>query len=104
MLEELYVVPERRSEGIGTALIRRSIAEALARGVEFFEVGVDCFASAINRSGSLAETPGRATLRQSLPALRCRRGAGDEDDGTLCARPRRRGSAVTLKASRIVGG
>lgn len=41
MLEELYVVPGRRGEGIGSAIIRRAMAEAAERGVEFFEVGVD---------------------------------------------------------------
>lgn len=41
MLEELYVVPERRGEGIGSAILQRALTEATARGVEFFEVGVD---------------------------------------------------------------
>jgi GNAT superfamily N-acetyltransferase len=41
MLEELYVVPKRRGQGIGSALLRRAITEAQTRGVEFFEVGVD---------------------------------------------------------------
>lgn len=41
MLEELYVVPDRRDQGIGTAILERSIAEARARGVVFYEIGVD---------------------------------------------------------------
>lgn len=41
MLEELYVVPDRRDQGIGSALIERSVAEARARGVRFYEIGVD---------------------------------------------------------------
>ena len=40
-LEELYVVPDRRGEGIGSAIIRCAVAEGAARGVEFVEVPVD---------------------------------------------------------------
>lgn len=41
LLEELYVVPEARNVGIGTALLQRSIEEARLRGAEWFEIGVD---------------------------------------------------------------
>lgn len=40
-LEELYVIPAERNRGLGTALLRRAIDEAHARGAEHFEIGVD---------------------------------------------------------------
>ena len=39
-LEELYVVPQRRGEGIGRALLLRSIAAAKARGCVSLELEV----------------------------------------------------------------
>ena len=41
LLEELYVVPARRNEGIGGRLLRLAIDEVRARGAETFEVPVD---------------------------------------------------------------
>jgi ribosomal protein S18 acetylase RimI-like enzyme len=38
-LEELYVVPDRRGEGLGRALMERALAEARARGATFIELG-----------------------------------------------------------------
>ena len=41
LLDELYVVPEHRNRGLGTALLRAAEAEILARGGEVLEIGVD---------------------------------------------------------------
>ena len=41
LLDELYVVPERRNQGLGTALLRAAEAELVARGGEVLEIGVD---------------------------------------------------------------
>lgn len=41
LLEELYVVPELRGRGIGTALLDRTVQEARARGARVVEVPVD---------------------------------------------------------------
>ncbi|UJA21846.1 GNAT family N-acetyltransferase [Thermoleophilia bacterium SCSIO 60948] len=41
MLEELYVVPERRDHGIGSRLLELAIEAGRERGVGFFEIGVD---------------------------------------------------------------
>lgn len=41
VLDELYVRPARRSEGIGTALLTRAIDEVLARGGGEMHINVD---------------------------------------------------------------
>lgn len=41
LLDELYVVPERRGQGIGTAIIGRLVADATAQGVSLIEINVD---------------------------------------------------------------
>jgi GNAT superfamily N-acetyltransferase len=41
LLDELYVAPARRNQGIGTAVIRELLAVAQARGVELVEINVD---------------------------------------------------------------
>ena len=41
LLEELYVRPELRGHGIGTAVLERAIAIARERGSETFEINVD---------------------------------------------------------------
>ncbi len=41
LLDELYVVPDRRGEGIGTALIELLFAVAAERGVGLIEINVD---------------------------------------------------------------
>lgn len=41
LLDELYVVPDRRSHGLGAAIIRLLIADAEAQGVSAIEINVD---------------------------------------------------------------
>lgn len=41
LLDELYVRPDHRGEGLGTAIIRRLIADADAAGVSAIEINVD---------------------------------------------------------------
>jgi GNAT superfamily N-acetyltransferase len=41
LLDELYVVPKQRSNGIGSAIISRLIADAHAIGVGLIEINVD---------------------------------------------------------------
>lgn len=41
LLDELYVVPERRSQGLGAALLIATEDHARSRGAEELEVGVD---------------------------------------------------------------
>ncbi len=41
LLEELYVQPERRGQGLGTQLLHRAFAVAREHGSETFEVNVD---------------------------------------------------------------
>ena len=41
LLDELYVVPEHRNQGLGTALLRAAETELVARGGEVLEIGVD---------------------------------------------------------------
>ena len=41
LLDELYVAPDRRNQGLGTALLRAAEAELVARGGEVLEIGVD---------------------------------------------------------------
>jgi GNAT superfamily N-acetyltransferase/chorismate mutase len=41
LLDELYVVPDRRGEGIGTAMVEVFLAECRARGVQLVEINVD---------------------------------------------------------------
>lgn len=41
LLDELYVVPERRGQGIGTAIIERLLTDAAAQGVALVEINVD---------------------------------------------------------------
>jgi ribosomal protein S18 acetylase RimI-like enzyme len=40
-LAELYVVPERRGQGLGRALMQGALHEASARGADTMEIGVD---------------------------------------------------------------
>jgi GNAT superfamily N-acetyltransferase len=41
LLDELYVVPERRGGGLGTALLRAAERQVQARGGELLEINVD---------------------------------------------------------------
>ena len=41
LLDELYVVPDRRGDGIGTEMIELCVAECRARGVALIEINVD---------------------------------------------------------------
>ena len=41
LLDELYVVPAHRNQGLGTALLRAAEAELVERGGEVLEIGVD---------------------------------------------------------------
>jgi len=41
LLDELYVVPERRGQGIGSALITHLLSTALALSVDLIEINVD---------------------------------------------------------------
>lgn len=41
LLDELYVVPDRRSEGIGTTLLDQHDAECRRRSVDLIEINVD---------------------------------------------------------------
>lgn len=41
ILDELYVVPQHRNEGLGTRLLQAAEAEVLARGGDVLEIGVD---------------------------------------------------------------
>jgi GNAT superfamily N-acetyltransferase len=41
LLDELYVVPPRRSQGIGSAIIDHLMALARAKGVDLVEINVD---------------------------------------------------------------
>ncbi|MCM3661377.1 GNAT family N-acetyltransferase [Georgenia satyanarayanai] len=41
LLDELYVVPERRGQGIGTAIIERLLTDARDQGVSLVEINVD---------------------------------------------------------------
>ena len=41
LLDELYVVPDRRGRGIGSALLAAAEAAAHARGAELLEINVD---------------------------------------------------------------
>lgn len=41
LLDELYVVPDRRNQGIGTAVVGKLLAIARARGVDLVEINVD---------------------------------------------------------------
>ena len=41
LLDELYVAPDRRSQGLGAAMIRRLLADAHENGVAAIEINVD---------------------------------------------------------------
>ncbi len=41
LLDELYVVPDRRGQGIGTAMMELFVTECRARGVRLIEINVD---------------------------------------------------------------
>jgi ribosomal protein S18 acetylase RimI-like enzyme len=41
LLEELYVRPQLRSQGIGGEVLQRALASARERGVTTFEINVD---------------------------------------------------------------
>lgn len=41
LLDELYVAPERRGQGIGSALLAMAEAEVAGRGAEVLEINVD---------------------------------------------------------------
>jgi GNAT superfamily N-acetyltransferase len=41
LLDELYVVPDHRGEGIGTAMMELFLGECRARGVQLVEINVD---------------------------------------------------------------
>jgi ribosomal protein S18 acetylase RimI-like enzyme len=41
LLDELYVMPEHRNQGLGTALLQAAETELITRGGEVLEIGVD---------------------------------------------------------------
>jgi GNAT superfamily N-acetyltransferase len=41
LLDEMYVVPDRRGQGIGSAVIEHFVSIARVRGVELIEINVD---------------------------------------------------------------
>ena len=41
LLDELYVVPDRRGEGFGSAIVELMMSECRSRGVELVEINVD---------------------------------------------------------------
>lgn len=41
LLDELYVVPDRRNRGIGSSIIEHLLAKAAAHGVDLIEINVD---------------------------------------------------------------
>jgi GNAT superfamily N-acetyltransferase len=41
MLDELYVAPAHRNRGMGSALVRRLVDDAPARGIDAIEINVD---------------------------------------------------------------
>ena len=41
LLDELYVVPDLRSQGIGSAIVHLLLATAKATGVDLIEINVD---------------------------------------------------------------
>lgn len=41
LLDELYVVPDRRSQGVGSDILAFARSEARARGSEYMEINVD---------------------------------------------------------------
>ena len=76
LLDELYVVPELRGQGIGSALIAELLATAPAMGVDLIEINVDegdtDARRFYERHGFTATEPGSTErafyYRQELPA------------------------------------
>ena len=61
-LEELYVVPERRGEGLGRALLEAALEKARARGADHIELGTaesDTAARALYESAGFTNREGR---------------------------------------------
>lgn len=61
-LEELYVVPERRGEGLGRALLEAAIEEARRRGADHIDVNTaedDTEARALYASAGFTDREGR---------------------------------------------
>lgn len=61
-LEELYVAPEKRGEGLGRALLEAALEEARARGADHIELGTaetDTAARALYESAGFTNREGR---------------------------------------------
>jgi len=89
LLDELYVVPELRSQGIGTTMIRLVVSTCEQRGVERIEINVDepdvDAQRFYERHGFSAIEPG--TADRALYYARELQPRGDQPPDTLGVRP-----------------